>query len=190
MFKLFFRIALLFYSGFTLFCQTTPHDFFDALINNKNNLKEFIDATELERSQRLGISYNGVENKFILGNDIKTEIKEQILAGSLNYEIHETKLEDNFSLIYFVIPELKDSLRFYFKNGKFISPDAYIARNWQTKESKYFIFKISEPKYFNDYCVKRLDEFTDKLLDSLEFSSDARELLQKEKLYYIFCKDE
>jgi len=174
----------------TLYSQSTPKDFFDALVNNKENVKDFVDENELIRSERLGITYSGVKNKCLLANDIQEIVKQEIHSGNFKYEIHETPLEDNYSSVYFVIPQLKDSLRFYFYKGKYIAPATYFTRNWQSKESKYFIFKISEPKYFNDYCVQKLDEFADKLLDSLDFSAGEKELLQQQKIYYIFCKDE
>ena len=185
--KLIFIIFLL---SSALYSQPTPKAFFDALINNKENIKDFVDESELIRAERFGITYTGVKNKFLLGNDIQENVKQEIRAGNFRYEIHETRLEDDYSSAYLVLPQLKDSLRFYFYKGRFIDASAYYTRSWQKLESKYFIFKISEPNYFNDYCVRRLDEFTEKMLDSMDFSQGEKELLQRQKIYYIFCKDE
>jgi hypothetical protein len=79
---------------------------------------------------------------------------------------------------------------FYLKSGKFIPPSSYFSWNWNTIESKYFIFKISEPKYFNDYCIRKLDEFVDSVSALLNFDEQQKQLLEKEKIYYVLCKDE
>src|SRR5205085_9071867 len=134
-------------------------------------------------------------NKFILSNEISSQIKEGIKNGSLKYELVEIPFETGYSAVDIVIsdianPTKKDSIRYYFYKGKFIDPSVYFSRGWLTKESKYFIFKISEPKYFNQYCIDKLDDFVDKMADSLELSQVERSLLQKEKIYYFFCKDE
>lgn len=172
------------------FSQTNPEKFVKALINNGDNIRDFVDETELTRSERLGITYTDVKNKFLIGYDIDEQVKSDLKEGRLQYDVKEKVLEDNYSQVEFSVPAIKYSKLFYFHHGKFISPTTYLTRNWLTKESKYFIFKISEPKYFNDYCVKRLDDFVDKIADTLEFSDSDRELLRQQKIYYIFCKDE
>ena len=172
------------------FSQTSAEKFIKALINNSDNIRDFVDESEIARSERLGITYTGVKNKFLIGYDIDEQVKSDMKEGRLQYDIKEKALEDNYSQVEFSISSLKFSKLFYFHNGKFISPTTYLTRNWQTDESKYFIFKISEPKYFNDYCVKRLDEFVDKIADTLNFSEAEKVLLQQQKIYYIFCKDE
>lgn len=173
-----------------LYSQSDYKDFFDALIYNKDNIKNYVDENELARSQRLGINYTGVNNKFLIGYDIDENVKKDIRDGKLRYELKVTTLADGYSSVKFSIPPNKDSLRFFFYMEKLVAPSVYLTRNWQTEESKYFIFKISEPNYFNDYCVRRLDEFTEKMLDSMDFSQGEKELLQRQKIYYIFCKDE
>ncbi|CAN5631987.1 hypothetical protein BH10BAC5_BH10BAC5_00680 [soil metagenome] len=187
--KLNFLILFFLLSGI-LHAASTPADFFNALISDSDDLRSYVEPTELARSERLRITYTGVKNKFILANDIQENVKEEIRKGNLKYEIHESPLEDNYSIVYIVILQLNDSLRFYFHEGKYTSPTSYLTKNWKTSESKYFRFKISEPIYFNDYCLERLDRFAEMLLDSLGVPQDERELLQTNKLYYIFCSDE
>ena len=145
---------------------------------------------ELVRSSRLGINYNGIKNKLLISYDIDDNIKKEIIEKKLKYELHELEEHGKFSKFEFSISVLNYTKYFYFRSWKYISPSTYYSRNWETDTSKYFIFKISEPKYFNDYCIKKLDEFVDKTADLLEYTNDEKHLLETKKIYYIFCKDE
>ena len=172
------------------FTQENQKLFVEALINNSDNLEKFVDSDEVANSKRLGINYDGVKYKFMISYDIDEKIRDEIKKNGLKYDINETDLGNGYSLIDFTVPSLNYSKKFYFKNGKWISPITYYSKDWTTKESKYFIFKISEPKYFNDYCLKKLDEFVDSVAVLLEFERQQKQLLEKEKIYYILCKDE
>lgn len=171
------------------FSQSQSNLFIKSLINNKN-VSDFIDRSELNRSHRLGISYTNIEDKALISFDLDESIKKDIKANLLQYNINEEKLEDDYLKVTFSVPFKSYSKIFYLKSGMFISPSSYFSRNWKTRESKYFVFKISEPKYFNDYCIKKLDEFIDSMSLTLNFDEQQMKLLEKEKIYYILCKDE
>jgi hypothetical protein len=108
----------------------------------------------------------------------------------LKYEVNGSDLGNGYSLAKFSVPSINYSKKFYFKNGKWISSVTYYSKYWTTKTSKYFIFKISEPKYFNDYCINKLDEFVDSMAVLLEFNEQQKQLLENEKIYYLLCKDD
>jgi len=173
-----------------VFPQDKQKEFIEALINNSENLEEYVDKDELTKSTRLGINYDSVMNKFLISYDIDEKIKAEVNKNGLKYEVKTNTLDNEYSLSEFYVPTLNYSKHFYFKNSKWISPVTYYSKDWATKTSKYFIFKISEPKYFNDYCVNKLDEFVDSLVALLEFDEHQKQLLEKEKIYYILCKDE
>jgi hypothetical protein len=164
--------------------------FIEGLINNNDNLEKYVDKDELAKSKRLGINYDGVKYKFIISYDIDEKIIDGIKKNGVKYDVSKSNLGNRYSVAEFTVPSLNYSKKFYFKNGKWISPITYYSKDWTTKESKYFIFKISEPKYFNDYCIKKLDEFVDSMAVLLEFDKKQRRLLEKEKIYYILCGDE
>lgn len=169
--------------------QTFIDSFFQALINNQDNITNFVDPDELTRSSRLGINYTGIKNKFLISYDIEDSLKELIAGKKLEYKTNIAETDGDFSKIEFSIPPLNYSKVFYFKSGKYISPTTYYSRNWETDTSKYFIFKISDPAYFNKYCENKLDEFVDKMADKLQYTDEEKQLLQKEKIYYLLCKD-
>lgn len=172
-----------------LFSQSNYSDFFKLLIGN-DFLQGYVDEAELVRSNRLGINYIDVKNKFLIAYDIDESVKNEIIKEKLSYDIVVPTVTDEFASIEFSVPSLKYKKQFYFRNFKYIAPSTYFTRNWQIKESKYFRFKISEPKYFNDYCMRRLDEFADMVADTLKLSFIEKAILEKQKIDYIFCKDE
>ena len=175
---------------FFSFSQSFENKFIDALVNNRENITDYIDNDELERSRRLGIEYIDVKNKFLISFDIPDFIKADFRMEKYTYSLQTQQLEDGFSVITLAIPSSSYLQKFYFLNDKFVPPSGYFAGKWEQKQSKYFNFKISEPKYFNDYCIKRLDDFVDMVADTLGFTAEERTLLESKKLDYILCKNE
>jgi hypothetical protein len=170
--------------------QTYYEDFIYSLLHDKDNLRKFADDSELARSERLGISYDDVKNKFLISYDIDDDIRSKIREGKNTYRTYEHVQNNEFSRIEFTVPSLNYSKSFYFYKSKFIPPTRFFTREWQTRESKYFVFKISNPLYFNDYCVKKLDDFVDSICTLLDVNTLRKQTLQKEKIYYVFCNDE
>jgi hypothetical protein len=173
-----------------LFSQSSIDKFFETLIHNSNNISSFVDEQEIVRSDRLGINYTGVTNKFLISYDIDEEVRISIIENNAGFTTKVLETKGDFSKVEFDVPSLNYSKLFYFKSGKFISPSTYYARDWKTFTSRYFIFKVSEPKYFNDYCVDKLDAFVDTMCVVLGIDESNKLLLEREKIYYILCKDE
>ncbi len=184
-----FILSLVLFNSFS-YPQNKQREFIEALINGSDSLENYVDEDELAKSSRLGINYDSVKNKFIISFDIDENIKDEIKKNGIKYEIKTNELGNNYSVTEFTVPSLDYSKNFYFKKGKWISPITYFSKDWTTKSSKYFIFKISEPKYFNDYCINKLDEFVDSMAVLLDFDEQQKQLLQNEKIYYILCKDD
>jgi hypothetical protein len=184
----FFLYSIMFFP-YIIHSQTTAQKFVDALINDKENIADYINKDELTSSSRLGISYDGVKNKLLIGSEIPHEIISVIKDDKFQYTVKEKPLTNGFTSAIFGVPEANYEKQFYFNNG-FVNSTAYYARLWEKIESKYFKFRISEPKYFNDYCIKRLDDFVDMIADTLGYTPTEKELLEKEKIIYTFCRDE
>lgn len=169
--------------------QSIPQKFFDALIYNKSEITDYINKDELNYSSRLGISYDSVKNKILIGYELPDEIKSGILSGKYKYEIIEQPLADTYTEVTFSVPDANYSRKYFFSEG-FVTNSTYYSWLWKKNESKYFRFSIEEQAYFNDYCIKRLDQFVDMIADTLGFTISEKRILEKEKIGYIFCKDE
>ncbi|HAX48651.1 MAG TPA: hypothetical protein DCX92_06665, partial [Bacteroidetes bacterium] len=186
------HLLILIFLAPSIFSQDISVKFFEALIQDKPELTDFINKEELEYSLRLGIEYDNVKNKFFIGNEIPEEIREGVISGKYEYNVaiepHAgMKIGDTrFAL---TIPDIQFRKEYYYNDGM-ISATTFYTRKWQKLESKYFTFRLEEPKYFNEYCVKRLDQFVDLIADTLGFTIAERRILEKEKIGYIFCKDE
>ncbi len=186
---LFILISILFLASDVVYTQSAADKFFDALIYDKAEITEYVDQKELVKSERLGIKYDGNKNKVLIGYELPDEVKAGIKSGKFKYEIKEQSLADNYTEVTFNVPAADYSRTYYFDNG-FVTNSTYISLLWQKKESRYFSFSIEEPRYFNEYCIKRLDDFVDMIADTLGFTIAEKRILEKEKIGYIFCKDE
>jgi hypothetical protein len=183
-------LIIIFLPVLQLSAQSSYNDFIEALISGSKDISGFVDETELNRSKRLDIQYSEIKNKFLISFDIDEDIKLHLRQKKDTYHIEETVLAGEYSMIKMRVPAMNYERTFYFHRGKFICPTTYLTCKWQTKESKYFIFKISNPKYHNDYCVKMLDDFVDSLCTMLDVDPSRKKVLKQEKIYYIFCENE
>lgn len=184
-----YLLCILFVARGITLSQSTPQKFLDALIYNKPEITDYVNKDELTKSQRLGISYTGAKEKCLIGYDLPEEIQAGILTGKYKYEIKELPVEDGFTEVNFLVPDANFSRVYYFRGG-FVTNSTYFSGKWISKQSKYFTFSIEEPKYFNDYCIKRLDDFVDMIADTLGFTILEKSILEEQKIGYIFCADE
>ena len=177
-------LLILFFLVPSIFSQTIPEKFFDALIYDKAEISDYINKDELKHSSRLGIEYTGVKNKILIGYELPDEIKSGISSGKFKYEINEQPFADTYTDVTFNVPAANYSRKYYFDNG-FVTNSTYYPWLWEKKESKYFAFRIEEPMYFNDYCIKRLDDFVDMIADTLGFTISERRILAEEKIEIV-----
>lgn len=54
---------------------------------------------------------------------------------------------------------------------------------------KYFDYFISNEIFFNTYCIKKLDDYVDKVALQLSISRSEKDALENKKILYVFCKD-
>jgi len=170
--------------------ENNSNTFIDYLIHNDERLTEFIDESELELSNRLGIQYDNVSRKFLISYDIDEEIKEDIIRNKLDYEISIEGLEESYSKIIFNVKNPKYQKEFYFKKGKYISPITYFTRTWTQIKSEHFNFIVSDTTLFNSYCIKNLENFYIRIAGLLQFTKEENNKIQSRKIYYLLCKDE
>ena len=165
-------------------------DSFIKLLVNNGDISEFIDPQALYFSNRLGIQYQNVINKFLISYDIEDEIRGQIKNHHLDYQTEITTLEDEYSLLSFQIPILDYHREFYFRGNLLVSPISYYTRNWFIKDSKHFRFILSDTLYWNSYCTENLEQFYQRTATLLGFSAKQEKLIEQQKIYYILCHDE
>ena len=170
--------------------DSLAHNFITALINESNELLNFVDQSELNLSKRLGIHYPEAKHKFLISNDVAPKVKEEIKNGSLNYKIDIDSIDTEYSIIKFEVPARQIKNEYYFYKSRLISKPYYFAQDWKIEKSKYFIFHISDPSLFNIYSQNQLDNFVDEILIQLDVDESEKTKLQKGKIHYYLCKDE
>lgn len=165
-------------------------NFFKALLSANGNLSRFVLESELEKSGRLGITYENITDKFLISYDIDKSIKEKINSGQLKYSVTKEDLGDSFTKASFSLTGMSYKREFFFKDKKYVSPELYYTKDWKNFKTKYFNFFISDPSLFNNYSAGKLDLYVDAISDLLNLTKDDREILEKNKIIYILCKDE
>jgi len=153
-------------------------------------LHKFVLPEEFKLSKRLGISYTGLDNKFLISNDIDTFIRKEINENNLKFTYKIENLDSNYSKIIFTVPSKNFSREYYFKDSSLISQPYYYARNWKQIKSKFFIFHASDPGLFNGYSENKLDNFVENILIILKCSDKQINKLKENKINYYLCKDD
>ncbi|MBS1514856.1 MAG: hypothetical protein JSS63_07480 [Bacteroidetes bacterium] len=184
-------LVFLFVVSSNIYSQSSfSEKFIHSLIFDEVLDKSFVDKEDLVYSNRLGIKYEVEKEKFLIGYDIDNEVKEKLILNEVKYFISEESLDNNFSKIIFTAPEINYSKDFYFLSGKLVNPIKYFTRGWKKLNGKYFQFLVSDERLFNDYCIKKLEDFVDKTSEILRLSNKEKNTLSKEKLLYVFCKNQ
>lgn len=188
---LFIQIYILSFSISQVFSQpindANASAFIKSLINNNDELEQYVNEEELIISKRLGIQYKDTKHKFLIGKDLQDDVRSGLQQQKLRYNYKITNLESNYSLILFSIPELNLSIKYYFLDSKLISPEEYFSRNWRTFESKYFVFHCSDETLTNDYAVTQMDSYLESSSETLNIKADE---FTTNKIHYYLCKNQ
>lgn len=163
--------------------------FFKALLSG-DDISRFVLDSELEKSKRLGVNYENTPLKFLISYDIDKSIKEKINSGQMKYNITKEDLGGDFTKASFSIKGMNYKREFFFKDNKYVSPELYYTKDWKNFKTKYFNFFISDSSLFNNYSAGKLDAYVDAACDLLNITKDDKDLLEKNKIIYILCKDE
>jgi len=177
-----------------IFSQSTPedyyHKFIKCLISNNEKVIDYIDISEIEASNRLGIQYEDVKHKFLISYDIDENVKKGIREGKLEYSLTTQILENQYSELIFKVGNIDYQKEFYFKNQKHISPITYFTRNWPQIKNKHFNFVISDTTLFNSYCIQNLENYFITIAELLDLGENQLKTIEQEKIYYFLCKDQ
>jgi hypothetical protein len=170
--------------------RTEMKAFFKALLAGHENMDSFVQDTELQKANRLGISYENVQHKFLISYDIDPEVKKKVNEGNLKYEIEYQELGKGLTKATFSLKSVSYKREFFFKNGRLISPSSYYTQGWKSFSTKYFNFFISDTSLFNNYSAEKLDSYVEAMGNLLNLTKDDMQLLEKNKIIYILCKDQ
>ncbi|MFH1194975.1 MAG: hypothetical protein V1720_04645 [bacterium] len=164
--------------------------FINSLINDDVNLTNFINSETLALSNRLGIEYDGIKNKFMLSYDIEPDIKKELLTGKLHYEISTYDTCDGYSLLTFSAPSKNYVRKYIFKDDKFVSPILFFTKDWTTIESNHYKFLVSDTTLLNNYCIENLEKFYLQISKQMKFPVEDETGIASHKIFYILCKNE
>jgi hypothetical protein len=188
------KFFILLFLPASLFSQILSRDkaeeFIKDLLRSDEKLRSWFDESDLEASHRLGIEYEGVKYKNMIGYDIDEDVKAAVRNGPLSYTVGLDRLEKDYCRLVISFGRANRDKEFYFRGNRCISPLDYFSRNWTVVESRHFRFFVSDTNDLNAYCIKRLESGLDMAALFLGLTGEDKRILQKEKIYYYLCKDE
>lgn len=165
--------------------------FVNTLINEPENVHQFLDIEDLYTSQRLGISYEASPAKFLLSYDFTNEQRIMLQSGTLDFRYEVLVLEGDFSKLNIQLNDESQTVKqFYFFRNSLISPISFFTKDWSTTESRYFKFYSKNTAYINTYSIQKLDQFVEKLIRLLDLSDEKIARLATEKIDYFFADSE
>jgi len=158
------------------------------LFHSADSLRGFFAEATLQKSERLGIQYEGIDLKALISYDFNDSVKELVKSNKLSYSLLMEDLGDDYSRLKIKVND--KSIHFYFRDSLCISSLEYLCRNWVARESEHFNFVISDTLLFNDNNIESLEQFLLQTVAKLELSASDLKRLGKQKILYYLCKDE
>jgi len=169
--------------------QAEAEKFIQTLIHNNKAATAFVAPEELRIANRLGISYEGVAQKFFIAYNIEAALREKLKNQIIDYQATVHHLSKSYARLDFKVENADYARQFFFKNSKLIAPITYYSKNWKTLQSDYFDIFVSDSTLFNSSCVKYLDNFFESAAHLLQFNQKQLAAVRREKIRYYLCKD-
>ncbi len=192
--KIFKFVLFLFLFSFNIYSNGLTESraklFINALINKSGNLNSFVLPEELKLSERLGITYKQTKFKYLISNNVNDSVLIELRNKSLKYAFKIEPLKNNYSILKLQVPSKNIKRDYYFYKSYLISKPYYYSKEWAIKKSEFFVFHISNMVLFNEYSIKKLDSFVNRMTKLLGLKKDEILLLKKEKIHYFLCRDE
>ena len=163
--------------------------FVRTLAESSARMEIFHHPEELALSNRLGISYDGIPHKFMLGYDLSPEQKKAILESDSSWSIKIDNEADGWSVLHLKFLRNGDERIFYFQDDYFITPIRYFSRGFSKLESRFFRFLIEDSTVFHPAAAAALDSFVLEAANQLELDKKALALLEREKILYLHCRN-
>jgi len=189
--KIIFFLLLFFPFAYT---QTISNDRIDKiitlLITNSPDISNYINPNEFKIAKRFGIEYEGIENKFLIANEIPKDLSNDLLNGKIKYGYKLESLESNFSLLTITIPSLNLKREYFLKDSFLVTSAYYHSRNWKTITTDHFQLFVSDETLFNDYSINLLGDFINRMTEILSFTETELNQIKEKKIFYFLCKDE
>ena len=114
------------------------------LLTDSTKISDYIFPDEFNISNRFGIEYKRVKNKFLIANDFPSELSKYLANNNNKYEYQFENLGDNFSSLTISAPTLNITRKYFLKDSLIISKPYFYSQNWKTTKSDHFKFFISD----------------------------------------------
>lgn len=192
--RCFISLALLLSVSLPAPSQTINHaevqSFIRALLWNQPSLPSWFDPNQAALAGRLGIVYDGVRNKNLIGGEIDDSTRALVRSGRVGYDVKIDTLEGEYARLMLTFENGASPRQYYFKGDRYISAEAYCARTWTVVETKHVRFIISDTTLSNPYCRAQLETFVARTGALLQLSARDMKTLREKKILYYLCKNE
>ncbi len=191
LFTLNFLFLLFSVSSSQIVSQHRAEEFVRAIVLDTVDIFPYLSRYESSRVNRLGISYENVRNKCLIGFDIDKTVKSIMRMEKNSYSVCVEELNDGYSRIKVSALNSNYFKYYYFDpESSLVSPIYYHTRSWKQFESSNFVFHISDTTLFNRYAIDCLEKFIEYVARLFEYSYEQRNRLRSEKIHYFLCSNE
>lgn len=161
--------------------------FIAAWITGNGATRNFWLSDERHRIERLGITYEEIADKGLLGNVPDAMTHTALQRETLSLQTSVDTLAAPFRRLNLKIDPDGIQYTFYFERQRLISPARYFSRGWEERRSRYLRFRIADLHDFNPYAAAQLDSFVSATMHRLNFDAGQRTQLAREKIDYLLC---
>lgn len=200
--RLFFTILLFAIIGGSAFGEDIPNDpeafcqgYLDAIQSGDwVKVREFWLPQEVEKSQRFGITYQGISAKYDCASSLITNY-EKMAAGLIGISIENITSENNEAKFDIRQTYKSDTLltRYYAQkiDGRWylVSSMYANAKGWKKYTTRFANVYCHDTSLINDYALSMLDDFISGTGGMFGVEPERMSLLEKEKIDYYLCSE-
>jgi len=164
--------------------------FLHALTDPAATFDEYLCPDDQALAQRLGISYIEAPCKPLIAWDLTLPQRERLSRTGPAGQFEIEALDEAHSRLVVFPGDSTLTRSWVFRDGRLVSSILYQARDWQQVDSTHFRFFISDPSLFHEANIVALEDFLCETAALLELFADDLQRLEREKIYYLFCRDQ
>ena len=164
--------------------------FLKCLSTNSPDILDFVAEDDLTISNRLGISYKGVQAKPLISWELTSFDKSKLQELGIDGQFKIEEIDHQHSELILFPTDPKFTKRWIFRGDYSVSSVLYHTSTWHTKESEHFRFLISDTTRFHPANIELLEASFTEIARLLKFTPADLLRIKKEKIIYCFCNSQ
>lgn len=179
------NLIVLLFCACSILAQQSGDEIINSFLKLNKKISTYFNNEDIELSERLGISYEGVAFKILSSYNLsESGIKKIQKEG---YTITRDNTFTDGGIIKYLVTPPGSPFYLFVKDGKIIDYPTYLSKNWEMRETRFFRYYIESGEKICNSVFDTLDNFVNTILTRFNVNRDRVNNLQQNKINYYLC---